>query len=95
MFCVKDTVLSVSSGLSPGHSDEEVKEEIMRCFSPIPISRQAIEMMRTMHLVDNEQIRQYIMRHEVAHVRAYRLSPDDQLSLSKIIEFTMTLQPFI
>ena len=36
-----------------------------------------------------------IMRHEVAHARAHSLSPDDQLSSSEIIEFTMTLQPFI
>ena len=36
---------------------------------------------------------QYIMRHEVAHARAHRLSPDDQLSQAEIIEFAMTLQP--
>ena len=35
------------------------------------------------------------MRHEVAHARAHRLLPDNQLSSSEIIEFTMTLQPFI
>ena len=35
------------------------------------------------------------MRHEVAHARAHRLSPDDQLSSSEIIEFMMTLQPII
>ena len=32
---------------------------------------------------------------EVAHARAHRLSPDDQLSSSEIIAFTTTLQPFI
>ena len=95
MFCAKDTVLSVLSGLSPGLSDEEVKEEMMRCFSPIPMRRQAIEMMRIMCQEDDEQMCQYIVRHEVAHERVHRLSPDDQLSLSKIIEFAMTLQPFI
>ena len=57
--------------------------------------RQAIEMMRTMCQEDNEQMHQYIVRHEVGHAWAQRLSPDDQLSLSEIIEFTMTLQPFI
>ena len=49
MFCVEGTVLSVHSGLNPRLSEEEVKEEMMRCFSPIPTRRQAIEMMRTMH----------------------------------------------
>ena len=82
MFCAEDTVLSLLSGLSPGLSDEEVKEEMMRCFSPIPMRRQAIEMMRTMHQEDDEQMHQYIVRHEVAHAWAHRLSPDDQLSLS-------------
>ena len=38
---------------------------------------------------------QYIDRHEVAYARAHRLSPDNQLSSSKIIEFAMMLQPFI
>ena len=95
MFCVEDTVLSVLSGLSPRLSDEEVKEEMMKCFSPIPTRRQAIEMMRTMCQEDDEQMHQYIVRHEVVHARAHRLSPDDQLSSREIIEFTMTLQPII
>ena len=95
MFCAEDKFLSVLLGLSPRLSDEEVKEEMMRCFSPIPVRRQTIEMMRTMCQDDDEQMCQYIVRHEVAHTRAHRLSPDDQLSSSEIIEFTMTLQPFI
>ena len=91
MFCVEGTVLSVLSGFSSRLSDKEVKEEMMRCFSPILMRRQVIEMMRTMHQEDDEQMRQYIMRHEVAYARTHRLSPDNQLSSSKIIEFTMTL----
>ena len=67
----------------------------MRCFSPIPTRRQAIEMMRTMCQGEEKQMHQYIMRHEVAHARAHRLSPDDQLSQVEIIEFAMTLQPVI
>ena len=74
MFCAEGTVLSVLSGLNPRLSEEEVKEEIMRCFSPIPTRRQAIEMMRTMHQEDDEQMHQYIVRHEVVHTRAHRIS---------------------
>ena len=95
MFCDKDTVLSVLSGLSPRLSDEEVKEEMMRCFSPIPMRRQAIEMMRMMCQDDDEEMCQYIIRHEVAHARAHRLLLDSQLNSSEIIEFAMTLPPFI
>ena len=80
MFCAEDTVLSVLSGLSPRLSNEEVKEEMMRCFSLIPTRRQAIEMMRMMCQDDDEQMHKYIIRHEVAHARAHRLLPDDQLS---------------
>ena len=95
MFCTEGTVLSVLSGLNPRLSEEEVKEEMMRRFSPIPTRRQAVEMMRTMHQEDDEQMHQYIVRHEVAHTRAHRISPDDQISSSEIIEFTMKLQPII
>ena len=45
----------------PELSDEEVKEEMMRCFSLIPMRRQAIEMMRTMCQEDDEQMGQYIV----------------------------------
>ena len=46
MFCAEDAVLAVLSGLNPGLMDEQVKEEIMRCFSPASTRRQAIEMLR-------------------------------------------------
>ena len=87
--------MSVLSGLNQRLSEEEVKEEMMRCFSPIPTRRQAIEMMSTMHQEDDKQMHQYIVRHEVVHTRAHRISPDDQTSSSEIIEFAMTLQPII
>ena len=48
-----------------------------------------------MHQEDDEQMHQYIVMHEVAHTWAHRISPDDQISSSKIIEFAMTLQPII
>ena len=52
-------------------------------------------MMRTMHQDEDEQIHQYIVRHEVAHARAHKILAEDQFSSSEIIEFAMTLQPFI
>ena len=42
--------------------DEQVKEEIMRCFSPAPTRRQAIEKLRAMHQEPDEQMQQYICR---------------------------------
>ena len=56
MFCTEDAVLAVLSGLNPGLMDEQVKEEIMRCFSPAPTRRQAIEKLRAMHQEPDEQM---------------------------------------
>ena len=56
MFCTKDTVLAVLSGLNPGLTDEQVKKEIMRCFSPATTRRQAIEKLRAMHQEPDEQM---------------------------------------
>ena len=95
MFCAKDAVLAVLSGLNPGLTDEQVKEEMMRCFSPALTRRQAIEKLRTMHQELNEQMCQYIVRHGVAHLRAHKLTADEQCSTSEIIEFTINLQPFV
>ena len=67
----------------------------MRCFSPAPTRRQAIEKLRAMHQEPDEQMRQYIVRHEVAHLRAHRLTADEQCSTSGIIEFAINLQPFV
>ena len=95
MFCAEDAVLAVLLGLNPGLTDEQVKEEIMRCFSLAPTRRQAIEKLRAMHQEPDEQMCQYIVRHEVAHLRAHRLTVDEQCNTSEIIEFAINLQPFI
>ena len=95
MFCAKDAVLAVLSGLNPELTDEQVKEEIMMCFSPALTRRQATEKLRAMHQESNEQMCQYIVRHEVAHLRAHKLTADEQCSTSEIIEFAINLQPFV
>ena len=95
MFCAKDAVLAVLSGLNPGLTDEQVKEEIMRCFSPALTRRQTIEKLRAMHQEPDKQMHQYIFRHEVAYLRAHKLTADEQCSTSEIIEFTINLQPFV
>ena len=95
MYCTEDHILSVLSGLSVDLSNEEIKEEMMGCFSSTPTRRQAIEMMRMIQQDPDEQIRRYIVHHEVAHIRAHQLSADEQQGFSKIMEFAMTLQPVI
>ena len=95
IFCAKDAVLAVLSGLNPGLTDEQVKEELIRCFSPAPTRKQAIEKLRAMYQEPHEQMHQYIVRHEVAHLRAHRLTADEQCNTSEIIEFAINLQPLI
>ena len=95
MFCAEDAVLTVLSGLNPALTDDQIREEIMMCFSLALTRRQALEKLRAMHQETDEQMRQYIVRHEVAHLRAHKLTADEQCSISEIMEFAMKLQPYI
>ena len=95
MFCAEDAVLTVLSGLNPALTDDQIREEIMMCFSLAPTSRQALEKLRAMHLETDEQMWQYIVIHKVAHLRAQKLTADKQCSISEIMEFAMKLQPYI
>ena len=95
MFCAEDAVLTVLSGLNPALTDDQIREEIMMCFSLAPTRREALEKLRAMHQETDKQMRQYIVRHEVAHLRAHKLTADKQCSISEIMEFAMKLQPYI
>ena len=48
-----------------------------------------------MHQETDKQMWQYIVRHKVAHLRAHKLTADEQCSISEIMEFAMKLQPYI
>ena len=67
----------------------------MMCFSLVLTRRQALERLRAMHQETDEQMQQYIVRHEVAHLRVHKLTADKQCSISEIMEFAMKLQPYI
>ena len=95
MFCAEDEVLTVLSGLNPALTDDQIREEIMMCFSLAPTRRQALEKLRAMYQETDEQMQQYIVRHEVAYLRAHKLTADKQYSINEIMEFAMKLQPYI
>ena len=95
MFYAEDAVLKVLLGLNTALIDDQIREEIMMCFSLAPNKRQALEKLRAMHQETDGQMRQYIVRHEVAHLRAHKLTADEQCSISEIMEFAMKLQPYI
>ena len=65
----------------------------MMCFSLAATRRQVLERLRAMHQETDKQMWQYIVRHEVAHLRAHKLTADKQCSISEIMEFAMKLQP--
>ena len=95
MFCAEDAVLTVLLGLNPALTDDQIREEIMMCFSLAQTRRQALEKLRAMHQETDEQMRQYIVRHKVVHLRAYKLTADEQCSISEIMKYAMKLQPYI
>ena len=95
MFCAEDAVLTVLLGLNPALTDDQIREEIMMCFLLALTRRLALEKSRAMHQETDEQMQQYIVRHEVAHLRAHKLAADEQCSISEIMEFAMKLQPYI
>ena len=85
MFCAEDAVLTVLSGLNPALTDDQIREEIMMCFCLAPTRRQALERLRAMHQETDEQMRQYIVRHKVAHLRAHKLTADKQCSIRILV----------
>ena len=95
MFCAEDAILTVLSGLNPALTNEQIREEIMMCFLLALTRRQTLEKLRAMHQETDEQMQQYIVRHEVAHLRGHKLTADEQCSISEIMEFAMKLQPYI
>ena len=82
-------------GLNPALTNDQIREEIMMCFSLALTRRQALERLGAMHQETDEQMWQYIVRHEVVHLRAHKLTADKQCSISEIMEFAMKLQPYI
>ena len=67
----------------------------MMCFSLALTRRQELERLRSMHQEIDEQMWQYIVRHDVAHLRAHKLTADKQYSISEIMEFALKLQAYI
>ena len=56
MFCAEDAVLTVLSGLNPALNNDQIREEIMMCFSLVPTRKQALEKLRAMHQETNATV---------------------------------------
>ena len=57
MFCAEDAVLIVLLGLNLALTNDQIREEIMMCFSLALTRRQALEKLRAMHQETDEQMR--------------------------------------
>ena len=56
MFCAEDAVLTALLGLNPALTNNQIREEIMMCFSLAPTRRQALEKLRAMHQETDKQM---------------------------------------
>ena len=80
----------IIAGMDDNVSDEDLKEEIMRCFSNVPTMIQAIGVLRGIQQRQNEQAHLYATRYKFVHDRANNIMPEEQTQVSKIIHYAST-----
>ena len=88
-------VTTVIAGMDDTISDDNLKEEIMRCFSNAPMMIQAIGVLRGIRQWQNEQAHLYAARYEFVHNRAHNIQPEEQTQVSEIIHYMSTLLPHL
>ena len=72
-------------------NDEDLKEEIMHCFSNAPTKIQAIQALRAIRQKPDEQARLYTAHYEALHYRANQVTADEQGQNGEMMFFTLTL----
>ena len=72
-------------------NDEDLKEEIMCCFSNAPTKIQAIQALRAIRKKPDEQARLYTACYEALHYRANQVTADEQGQNGEMMFFTLTL----
>ena len=65
-----DTVATMLAGMDDEVHDEDLKEEIMCCFSNAPTKIQAIQALRAIRQKPDEQARLYTAHYEALHYRS-------------------------
>ena len=75
--------------------DDDLKEEIMRCFSNAPTMVQAIGILRGIRQRHNEQACLYTARYEFIHNRAHNIQSEEQTEVSELIHYASTLLPHL
>ena len=81
------------SAMNEEIDDEDLKEELMRCFSNAPTTVQAIGVLRAIKQRQGENTRLYATRYETVHNRANQLTPKEQAQMSEMIHYVGILLP--
>ena len=79
------------AGMDDEVNDEDLKEEIMRCFSNAPTKIQAIQALRAIRQKPDEQARLYTAHYEALHYRANQVTADEQGQNGEMMFFALTL----
>ena len=86
---------TIIAGMDDTMGDDDLKEEIVRCFSNVPTMVQTIGVLRGIRQRHNEQAHLYAARYEFVHNRAHNIQPEEQTQVSELIHYTSTLLPHL
>ena len=84
-------VATMLAGMDYEVNDEDLKEEIMHCFSNAPTKIQAIQALRAIRQNPKEQARLYTAHYEALHYRANQVTADEQGQNGEMMFFILTL----
>ena len=84
-------VATMLAGVDDEVNDEDLKEEIMCCFSNAPTKIEAIQALRPIRQKPEEQARLYTAHYEVLHYRANQVTADEQGQNVEMMFFALTL----
>ena len=84
-------VMAILAGMNEELDNEDVKEELMRCFSNAPTTIQTIEKLRGMKQRPGENARLYAARYEVIHSRVNQLTAEQQNQSREMMFYAGTL----
>ena len=79
------------AGMDDEVGDEDLKGEIMCCFSNAPTTIQVIQALRAMRQKPNEQARLYTACYEALHYRANQVTADEQTQNGEMMFYHINL----
>ena len=90
-----EDVMTIITGMDDNVNDEDLKEEIMRCFSNAPTTIQAIGVLRGICQRQNKQACLYAARYEFVHNRANHITAEEQMEVNETIHYASMLLPHL